>query len=86
MDHNERQRWTDVKEFKKVSIPNFLTGSVPTESQIPILFTDEEKRKLQQSGLYIPQNHTNKPFNLNNFAAAPSSLEKGNKQKGVTGH
>ena len=30
----------------------------------------------QKSGEYVPQNYTDQPFNLNNFSAAPTSLEK----------
>jgi RHS repeat-associated protein len=86
-DHGERKRLPEIKGYKKSWITIGIPGAnTMVETSVPIFFTEEEKKKLLQSGIYIPQNHTGKPFDLQNFAPAPSSLQKGDKQKGNTGH
>ena len=41
-----------------------------------ITYTSTERAELLRSGNYVPQNMTTQPYSLNNFPAAPSSLEK----------
>lgn len=40
----------------------------------------KENKKLLKTGLYLPQNHSEKPFDLTNFPSAPTSLNGLNKQ------
>jgi hypothetical protein len=40
---------------------------------------------LLKTGKYVPQNRTSKPYDLTNFPAAPSSIEKGDTRKGKMG-
>jgi RHS repeat-associated protein len=40
---------------------------------------------LLKTGNYVPQNRTSKPYDLTNFAPAPSSIEKGDTRKSVVG-
>jgi RHS repeat-associated protein len=87
-DHGERRRIPEVKAFTKgvrfgVVGGNLITRTVNDE---PVFYTDEEKKELLKSGKYVPQNHDSKPYDLNKFPAAPSSIEKGDTRKGVTGH
>ncbi len=37
-----------------------------------------DNRRFLPSGDYVPQNHTTKPYDLRNFPAAPTSLDRGN--------
>lgn len=86
-DHGERQRLPEVKEYKEgvrgVGIPG---AYVYIKTQHPVYYTEEEKKKLLQTGNYVPQNHSSQPYDLNNFPAAPSSLQNGDKNKSATGH
>jgi RHS repeat-associated protein len=75
-DHAERRRLPEISYF---------TNSVQ-QANFPIYYSEEEKRKLLNTGLYVPQNHTSEPYNLVNFPAAPSSLQNGNLNLGATGH
>ncbi|MCF6407733.1 hypothetical protein L3C95_32900 [Chitinophaga filiformis] len=85
-DHAERKRIPETKdEYIKVMAIMPRTGIV-TYSKIPVRYSEKEKEILLKTGNYIPQNHTSKPYNLNNFPAAPSSLERGDTRKGATMH
>ncbi|MFN8438708.1 MAG: hypothetical protein U0V72_13920 [Cytophagales bacterium] len=59
------------------SLLGIPTGSSYTESSNP---NSLENKKLLESGKYIPQNHSDKPFDLKDFPAAPTSIEKGDKR------
>ncbi|MFM7017594.1 hypothetical protein [Flavobacterium sp.] len=56
--------------------------NAPNYNQIP--FDDQDRNRLPEnytpkqlnSGEYVPQNHTSKPYNLKNFPAANTSLDK----------
>lgn len=69
--------------MKGVGIPG---AYVYIKTQYPVYYTEKEKKTLLQTGNYIPQNHSSQPYDLNNFPAAPSSLQNGNKDKSATGH
>jgi RHS repeat-associated protein len=87
MDHGERKRLPDIKGYKDSYLSVGIPGASATvKSSTPVYYTKDEKEKLLQTGLYVPQNHSRTPYNLKNFPAAPSSIEKGNKQEGITGH
>jgi hypothetical protein len=86
-DHGERKRLPEIKGYKKSWISVGMGGTgIAIETYTPIYYTETEKLELLKTGNYIPQNHSSKPINLKNFPAAPSSIEKGNTQKGKTGH
>ncbi len=86
-DHGERKRIPEIKGYQKSWISVGIPGAgMAVEATSPIYYSEEEKRKFLNSGKYVPQNHTSQPYNLNNFPAAPSSLQKGNKEQGATGH
>jgi hypothetical protein len=74
-DHGERKRLPEVKK-------NMYT----IRGVAKVYYTEEEKAELLKTGKYVPQNHTEKPYNLTNFPAAPSSIDGGDKRKGATGH
>jgi RHS repeat-associated protein len=86
-DHGERRRVPEIKGYEKSVHYGVVGGNlIPRTVNQPIYYTEEEKKELLKSGKYIPQNHTSEPYDLNNFPAAPSSIEKGDRRKGITGH
>jgi RHS repeat-associated protein len=86
-DHGERKRLPEIKSYQQgvmaVGIPG---ASSFIKKMYPIYYSEEEKKKLLQTGNYVPQNTSSQPYNLNNFPAAPSSLQKQEENKNPTGH
>jgi hypothetical protein len=84
-DHQPgRERLPEIKEYKTLVYRSLL--GTETETAIPIYYTEEEKKQKLKTGAFIPQNHSSEPYDLKNFAPASTSLEKGDKRKGETGH
>lgn len=73
-DHGERKRLPETHTKEVLGIEFIIPNS------------DKENAALLQTGNYVPQNHTSKPYDLKDFPAAPSSLEKGDRRKGATGY
>lgn len=84
-DHDERKKLPEIKDYIKITAIMPRTG-IAVPRKIPVHCTEKEKEVFLKTGNYIPQNHNSKPYNLNNFPAAPSSLEKGDTRKAATGH
>jgi len=54
--------------------------------KLPIEYSEEEQKVILKTGDYVPQNHSEKPYDLDGFPAADTSIEKGDRQKGNTGY
>ena len=70
-DDQDRIRVPEIKSAK-------LVYSYCEKSTIARIkyYSGSEKKTLLQSGKYVPQNHSEKPLNLNGFPAASTSLNK----------
>jgi len=49
---------------------------VKTRDSLPDNLRKEERQSAKRSGMYVPTNKTHEPYNLQDFPAAPDSLEK----------
>ena len=76
-DHGERKRLPETSaELIGTSDKHYSSHDL----------TAKEKEEALKTGLYIPQSHSGAPYDLKNFAPAPSSIEKGDKRVGAPGH
>jgi hypothetical protein len=71
LDDRDRQRLPYIKEYE-----TFKTYKDGMLLKKPVYYSSQENKKFLETGIYIPQNHTSTPLNLNNFDAANTSLQK----------
>lgn len=69
-DDQDRSRIPEVKSVKKAY--NSQQGHYQNTYET---YSDKEKNELLKSGNYIPQNHTSKPYDLEGFTPASTSLQ-----------
>jgi hypothetical protein len=76
-------KFVNAKATNPESAPNWK--KIPEKEDRNVLYDEDGNvRELKtaelNTGKYVPQNHSSKPYKLDNFPAAPTSLEKENKK------
>ncbi len=83
---NWKQIPFDYLERSRIPENKVTVNSTPIGNTVSITpYSDKEKKEFLKTGAYIPQNFSTKKYDLTDFPAANSSIEKGDKQVGNGG-
>jgi len=83
--NGDRGRIPEIKDIQEVSVYDTKQGHMIKQTLITY-YDEDEKLQFLLTGDYVPQNHSEEPYDLQDFPPAPTSIQKGNTNVGGTGH
>jgi RHS repeat-associated protein len=85
-DHEENSAGKPIRKRLPQRMPGGYVRNGRGKRRVYPYTTEEQKKQLLKTGNYIPQNTTETPYDLSDFAPAPTSLDKGDTRRGATNY